>query len=165
MRLAPLASLATLALCLSLAACADKVEEAAVAAASGGKVEMDKDGDTTTIKTDEGSYTISNDGDQPLPADFPSDAFLPADYKVQTVAEASGTTMLQLAVPGDVAATAQAVADGMKAQSWKTQMTAQQNGMHAMMFEKDGRTINYNVMKGPDGKGSYVGVQVVPKQP
>jgi hypothetical protein len=165
MRLAPIASCATLALCLSLAGCADRMEEAAVAAASGGKVEMDKDGDTTTVKTDEGSFTLSNGGDQPLPADFPSDAFLPAEYKVQTVAEAGGATMLQLAVPGEVAATAQAVADGMKAQSWKTQMTAQQNGTHVLMFEKDGRTIAYNVMGNPDGKGAYVGVQIVPKQP
>lgn len=164
MRLAPLATLA-LATCLTLAACADKAEEVAVAAATGGKVEMDKDGDTTTVKTAEGTFTISNDGSQSLPEDFPADVFLPADYRIQTVAKAGGATMLQLAVPADVAATAQAVADGMASKSWKTQMTAQQNGTHILMFEKDGRTMAYNVMNNPDGKGSYVGVQVVPKQP
>jgi hypothetical protein len=158
MRLAPLA-IALLA-CLSVAACGKNPQEAAVSAATGGKVDMEQDGDKTTIKTAEGQMTVNSGANQPLPASFPADAFLPDGYSVKTSAEFGGATILDLQVPGDMAAVADAASQGMQAKAWKQSMSMNQNDARMLMFEKDGRVATYTVTKDPDGPGSRLAVQV-----
>lgn len=164
MRLAPLAL--ALAACLSLGACGkaqEAAQEVAAEAATGGKADVDRDGDKTTITTDQGSITVNTGAGQSLPADFPSDAFLPEGYRINTIAEMGGARSIEMLVPGSMADTSKAVSEAMQAQSWKQAMSMQQNDMHALMFEKDGRMAQYTISQADDG--THVALNVIAKQP
>ena len=159
MRLAP--AFALLSLCL-LAACGKSPQEAAVSAATGGKVDMQQDGDKTTITTP--GATISSGEGTELPASFPKDAWLPGRYTIKTAADFGGASILDLQVADAIDATASAALAGMDEQGWKKTMSMEQEGTHVMMFEKEGRVATYSVGKDPDGPGARVAVQFAPKQ-
>ena len=161
MRLAP--AFALLSLCL-LAACGKSPQEAAVSAASGGKVDMEQDGDKTTVKTDQGTMTFNGESGQALPAGFPKDVWLPDGYTVKTSADFGGATILDLQVGQAVAATAAAASAGMDEQNWKQTRSMEQNGQHVFMFEKEGRVATYSVRADEDGPGSRIAVQLAAKQ-
>jgi hypothetical protein len=164
MRLAPL--ILALAACLSLGACGkaqEAAQEAVAEAATDGKADVDRAGDKTTITTAEGSVTINSEGGQSLPADFPTDAFLPSGYKINTSADLGGARTLEMRVPGSMGDAAKAISEGMQAQSWKQAMSMQQNQMHALMFEKDGRMAQYTISEAADG--THVALSLVSRQP
>ena len=64
---------------------ADAATEAAIETASGKKVDVERDGDTVTYKTEEGEMTMQGGVDLPLPSDFPKDVYLPKTYAVNSV--------------------------------------------------------------------------------
>ena len=161
MRLAP--AVALFSLCL-LAACGKSPQEAAVSAASGGKVDMEQEGDKTTIKTADGTMTVATGDSAEIPATFPKDVWLPGRYQVKTAADFGGASILDLQVEDAVAAATAAASAGMDEQNWKQTMTMEQDGTHVLMFEKDGRVATYSVRKDEDGPGSRVAVQVAPRQ-
>jgi hypothetical protein len=154
-------ALALLSLCL-LAACGKSPQEAAVSAATGGKVDMKQEGDKTTVTTADGQISVSTQAGQPLPTDFPKDIWLPDGYSIQTAANFGGAQVLDMVVPGDIAGNAQTASSKMQADGWKQTMSLAQNDSQVLMFEKDGRSTQLAFTKNDDG--AHMHVQVTPKQ-
>ena len=123
--------------------------------------------------------TADRDGDQavsrgaamrageslPLPADFPGDVYLPADYAVNSVMDLHGVSMVSLSAPGEVSSLFEAARDGMRAQGWTQTLSAQHSVDAAMLaFEKPadgarrGATLSFNRHNG--GDQVIVGVQL-----
>ena len=152
-------------LLLALTACqkaAEKAAEAAMERATGNKVDLDKDGGSMTIKSDEGEIKVatSQDGQSvPLPADFPKDVFLPEHSAVNSAMDMAGMKMVNMvsdASSRDVSATIQ---KSMEAQGWKREMAMQAaQGSATLVYSKDKRQAVYQMMKGDDG-GTQIAIR------
>ena len=159
MRLSPhlLPVLAALVIASALPACKkaqDAAVESAIERATGSKVDIDKDGNSMTIKTEQGdlSITTAQDGDSvALPADFPTDIFLPAEHRVASAMDMAGMKMVNLTTAGTVAALSSEVEKTMQAGGWKREMAMQADGSSTLMYSKDKRQVVYQLIKADDG--------------
>jgi hypothetical protein len=166
-----LALLAASAL-LSAAGCkraGQSAAEAAIAAASGGKLDVRHGDDgTTTIASKDGkdTMTVSTGGDARLPADFPGDVYLPSGYRVESALEMPGAMVAHVLTAGDVASVAADADKGMLAQGWKQAMTlAQSDQAHIVMWEKGERHATLTIAGDKAQGGVQVGYQLAsPKQ-
>jgi hypothetical protein len=136
-----------------LPGCGKKMGEAAVAAASGGKVAVHQDGDKTTVTTAGGQVTLSSGEGATLPGGFPADITLPSGYKLETAADFGGNYTLSLVVPGDAAALAGDASKSMQGQGWKQAMEMNQPDAHVLMFQKDKRAANFTFSPNTDAGG------------
>ena len=65
----------------------ETIAEKAIEQASGDKVDIKQDGDTVSIKTEQGEMKVApaqDGGSVALPADFPTDVFLPEPRTIST---------------------------------------------------------------------------------
>ena len=138
--------------------------DAAIAAASGGKVDVNHaDDGTTTISTKDGrqTMTVSTGDGAALPADFPKDVFLPSDYKVESALEMPGAIVTHVLTQGSVASVASGADKGMQAQGWKQTMTmAQSEQAHIVMWEKGERHATLTIAGDKAQGGVQVGYQL-----
>jgi hypothetical protein len=151
-------------LVLSLAACgktpAERATDAMLSAATGQKVSVDKDGDRTTVHTDQGDMTVDNTR---LPAEFPKDVYLPASYKIETAMTLPNAMVVHLLAPGQVEPIAAAAGRQMLAQGWTSMMTmAQSEKGSVVMYEKQAekRHATLTIAEDGDGNGVQVGYQL-----
>src|SRR3546814_12620156 len=79
---------------------------------------------TATLGTGDKAMTIRGGDSAQLPAGFPEDVFLPADYKVDSTLASGDFTMVTLRAPGEVAALADQARIGMESAGWEQQMMA-----------------------------------------
>jgi len=142
----------------------ERLAETALSAASGHKVEVDKDGGKVTFKGDKGDMTIASGNAATLPADFPKDVYLPSGYKVESAMQMPGATVVSVAAPGQVATLFADASKQMQAQGWKQTMAMQQSGQAQMLaFEKDNRSAMVSFDAGDNGDVK-VALQVATKQ-
>ena len=159
MRLSPhlLPALAALVIASALPACKkaqDAAVESAIERATGSKVDIDKDGNSMTIKTEQGdlSITTAQDGDSvALPADFPTDIFLPAEHRVASAMDMAGMQMVNLVTRAGVSALSADVERHMQAGGWKREMAMQAGGGNTLMYSKDKRQVVYQMLKADEG--------------
>ena len=162
-----LPSILVAAMLLALAGCQraeNRLTEATIERAVQGRATAERDGDQAALRTADGLSMRAGDS-LPLPADFPGDVYLPADYAVNSVMDLHGVSMVNLSAPGDVSSLFKAAREGMRAQGW-TQTLAAQHSLDAAMlaFEKpaDGArrsaTLSFNRHNG--GGEVIVGVQL-----
>lgn len=154
----------SLAITLCLGGCHKAQEaaaEAAIESASGHKVDIKRDGDKITYKSDEGEVTMQNGMDLSLPADFPKDIYLPKAYTVNSVMDMGGMHMVALMAPDPVPALFNAASGAMRQQGWK-QVTAMQQatGSAMLAFEKDQRHVALSFNRNRQGEGTVVSVQM-----
>ena len=122
--------------------------------ATGGKVDVDKDGDTTTIKTESGEVRIAaseDGGTVALPADFPKDVFLPGDNRLASAMDMGGMQMLNMTTPQELAAVSADIEKSMQDQGWKREMAMQAGGGNTLMYSKDNRQVVYQMLKADEG--------------
>ena len=155
-------------LALFVVACAkspeERIAEAAIERATGGKAEVERDGDQVTVKTGQGEMRISRGDAAILPPDFPKDLPLPHGYKVMESLAMAGNTVLALDAPGKVPAVAAQARDAMRAHGWKeTTAMEQSDDTRIYVYEKDGRHANLGFYDNQQG-GVRVGVQLTGKQ-
>ena len=152
------------ALLLALAGCQraeNRLADATIERALQGRVA----GDAVASRTAEGGPSTRAGESLPLPADFPGDVYLPADYAVNSVMDLHGVSMVSLSAPGDVSTLFKAARAGMQAQGW-TQTLAAQHSVDAAMLafekpadgERRGATLSFNRHNG--GDQVIVGVQL-----
>ena len=152
-------------LLLPLTACqnaAEKMAEAALEKASGNKIDLKRDGDTMTIKTDEGEFkaAVSQDGESvPMPDDFPKDVFLPEKGKINSAMDMAGMKMVNIitnAPSGEISAQVQ---KSMEAQGWKREMAMQgEEGSATFVYSKEKRQTVYQMMKDDEG-GTQIAIR------
>lgn len=130
----------------------DAAVETAIERATGAKVE--KDGDTMTIKTEQGEVkvaTAEDGGTVALPADFPKDVFLPSDNKLASAMDMGGMQMLNMTTPQELAAVSADIEKSMQGQGWKREMAMQAGGGNTLMYSKDKRQVVYQMLKADEG--------------
>ena len=130
----------------------DAAVETAIERATGAKVE--KDGDTMTIKTEQGEVkvaTAEDGGTVAMPADFPKDVYLPADNKLASAMDMAGMQMLNMTTPQDLAKVSADIEKSMQGQGWKREMAMQAGGGNTLMYSKDKRQVVYQMLKADEG--------------
>lgn len=152
-------------LLLPLTACqkaAEKMAEAALEKASGNKVDLKRDGDTMTIKTDEGEFNaaVSQDGESvPMPDDFPRDVFLPEKGKINSAMDMAGMKMVNIITSSGSSEISAQVQKSMEAQGWKREMAMQgEEGSATFVYSKDKRQTVYQMMKNDEG-GTQIAIR------
>lgn len=129
---------------VSLSACQKSADETATEAilekATGQKVEVDRQGEQITIRSDQGDIKMRSGAGVSLPAAFPKDVYVPRDYKVASVMEVAESMTIALHAPGDVATVLAEASDSMQRNGWKQVMKMQGDAQSAMLvYEKDKR--------------------------
>ena len=130
----------------------DAAVETAIERATGAKVE--KDGESMTIKTEQGDIkvaTAEDGGSVALPADFPKDVYLPADNKLASAMDMAGMQMLNMTTPQELAAVSADIEKSMQGQGWKREMAMQAGGGNTLMYSKDKRQVVYQMLKADEG--------------
>lgn len=158
-RLLLLALIATTTLLPACKKAQDAAVEAAVERATGAKV--DKDGNTVTVKTDKGEMriTTATDGDTvALPAGFPTDLYLPAPHKVDSVMAMGSAHMVNLTTPMATADVHAAVVDAMQRGGWTQELAMQTGEGSTLAYRKDTRQAFYQLVK-QDGGGTQLAIR------
>lgn len=130
----------------------DAAVETAIERATGAKVE--KDGESMTIKTEQGDIkvaTAEDGGTVALPADFPKDVFLPSDNKLASAMDMGGMQMLNMTTTQELAAVSADIEKSMQGQGWKREMAMQAGGGNTLMYSKDKRQVVYQMLKADEG--------------
>ena len=130
----------------------DAAVETAIERATGAKVE--KDGDTMTIKTEQGEVkvaTAEDGGTVAMPVDFPKDVYLPADNKLASAMDMAGMQMLNMTTPQDLAKVSADIEKSMQGQGWKREMAMQAGDGSTLMYSKDKRQVVYQMLKADEG--------------
>lgn len=159
MRLSPhlLPALAALVIASALPACKkaqDAAVESVIERATGSKVDVDKDGNSMTIKTEQGDVSITSaedGGSVAMPAGFPTDVYLPEDHRVASAMDMAGMQMVNLATRAGVSALSADVESHMQASGWKREMAMQADGSSTLMYSKGTRQVVYQLIKAEDG--------------
>ncbi len=139
----------------------DAAAEAAIRQATGKEAEVERDGDSMTIKTGDAEIKIAtaeDGGSVALPADFPVDVFLPARRTVNSAMDMGGMKMVNITTPAVAATVAADVEQAMQAQGWKREMAMQAEGSSTLIYSKDKRQAVYQMLKA-DGGGTQVAIR------
>ncbi len=97
-----------------------------------------------------------------VPADFPSDVYLPDDYRVRSVMAVGGAQVLSLSATGTPAQLFAEARDAMARQDWTLGTSMQQDNEASMLaFQKGQRAAVLSFAGGADGQVE-VGVQLRP---
>jgi hypothetical protein len=152
---------------LSAAGCkraGQSAADAAIAAASGGKVDVNHGDDgTTTIATKDGkqTMTVSAGAGAALPASFPRDVYLPSDYKVESAMEMPNAVIAHVLTPGNLGAIAPEADRAMQAQGWtQSMLLVQSEQAHIVMWEKGERHATLTIAGDEAQGGVQVGYQL-----
>jgi len=118
----------------------ERVAEAAIGAITGKDVAVDKDGEKVTFGAGDEAVTISGGDAAELPATFPKDIWLPADYKVESVMDSTGFTMVSLRADGTIRDATTAAQKTMEGAGWKRTMSAQDDTNSMLAFQHGDRS-------------------------
>ena len=103
-------------------------------------------------RTDDGRLQYAADENVPLPADFPADVVLPADYTVVSVMRMGPSQSLVLRSPEPVAALVEHYKSGQSRHGWRETMSMLGPEGAALGFEKAGRGMLVNLRPDLEGK-------------
>ena len=133
----------------------DAALETAIEGATGNKVDVQKDGNEMTIKTEQGDLRIAtaeDGGSVAMPANFPKDVFLPAENTLASAMDMGGMQAVNVATTATLAAVSADVEKTMQAQGWKREMSMQSGAdSSTLIYSKEKRQVVYQLMKADDG--------------
>jgi len=132
----------------------DAALETAIQGATGNKVDVQKDGNEMTIKTEQGDLRIAtaeDGGSVAMPANFPKDVFLPAENTLASAMDMGGMQMLNMTTPQELTAVSADIEKSMQGQGWKREMAMQAGGGNTLMYSKDKRQVVYQMLKADEG--------------
>lgn len=150
---------------LALGACGRAADEAAEAAAeraiaaeAGGDADVDiesQDGQQSiTVGTADGQLRHVSGDNVALPADFPTDIALPADYAVLSVMTMGPSLSVVLRSPGDPTDVYAKLRADQASQGWKELLSMESSEGSVLGFEKGKRGLLLNVAKDADGQST-----------
>ncbi len=128
----------------------EKIEREAAKHGVNADVELDKNGDVARVEI-KGLGGASVGSNLNLPADFPADVPLPADWSIMATSPAPGGHMVQ-ALSGDDAGTiASTMRESLTAEGWvEASADSPVPQMRRLGFEKDGRMTNVAITENGD---------------
>lgn len=141
----------------------ESASEAIIESASGGDVDVERDGDTTTIRSrdGEGEMRVQAGMDLKLPADFPDDVYLPSKYSVNSVMDMGPVKMIALSTPQAVPVLFAQAGSTMHAKGWKQLSAMQHASGNAMLaFQKDRREVALSFNQSRSATGTVMSVQL-----
>jgi hypothetical protein len=139
----------------------EAIAERAIEGASGDKVDIDQHGDTVSIKTEQGEMkvaTAEDGGSVALPADFPSDVFLPTQRAVNSAMDMGGMKMVNVTTSAAPSVVSADVEKAMQAQGWKREMAMQAEGSSTLIYTKEQRQAVYQMTQA-DGGGTQLAIR------
>lgn len=162
------AALACVAFVVLAAGCGkspeERATEAAIKAAGGQDVEVERDGDTMTFRGADGSQaTVSQGGNLALPAGFPDDVYRPSGHAVTSVIDVEGMQMVGMSTPATAAEVAAEARAAMEAAGWKQVMAMEGTDGSMLAFEKGERHASLSIVPQDEG-GTLVNVQVAQRR-
>lgn len=140
-----------------LVGCGKEVQEAAVEKkieqATGGDADVDlsDDGMKITGKTEEGEYAITSGEETEIPEDFPSDVFIYRPSKAVMAMKVPDGYSVTLTTQDDKAKVVDAYKDQMQAKGWSEEGSMNMGSHSMLVYEKDGRNANINIIPSDDG--------------
>jgi len=115
----------------------DTATTVAIERATGGQVEVGRDGDRLSLRSPDGAMSIRSGEQVPLPPDFPRDVYLPREYRVNSVMDLQGMSVISLSAPGRPSALYAEARERMQSEGWTQSMAAQHSADTALLaFEK-----------------------------
>jgi len=146
-------------LCLMfiLAGCGKEVQESAmekkIEQATGGDVDVDlsDDGMKITGKTEEGEYAITSGEETEIPEDFPSDVFIYRPSKAVMAMKVPDGYSVTLTTKDDKEKVVEAYKEEMQAKGWSEEGSMNMGSHSMLIYVKDGRNANINVIPSDDG--------------
>jgi len=141
----------------------ERIAEAAIGAMTGKDVSVDKDGEKVTFGSGDEAVTISGGDSAELPAGFPKDVWLPSDYKVESVMDSTGFTMVSVHADGTIKEASAAAQKTMEGAGWKRTMAAQDDSNSMLAFEHGNRNALLSFDR-HDERGVVYTVQLSNKQ-
>lgn len=140
----------------------EAIAEKAIEQASGDKVDIEQNGDTVSIKTEQGEMKVAaaqDGGSVTLPAGFPTDVFLPEQRTVSSAMDMGGMKAVNIATAATLAQVSADVEKTMQAQGWKREMSMQTGAdSSTLIYSKDKRQAVYQLIKA-DGGGTQLAVR------
>jgi len=139
-----------------LVGCGKEVQESAmekkIEQATGGDAEVDlsDDGMKVTGKTEEGEYSITSGEETEIPEDFPSDVFI---YRPSTAVMAMKVPeghSVTLTTQDDKEKVVEAYKKEMEAEGWTEEGSMNMGSNTMLVYGKDGRNANINIMPSDD---------------
>lgn len=122
--------------------------------------DVDIDGDTISVETDEG--TLSMGQGTKIPDEFPSDVPLPAaDYSVLTSSVTNGDIGMMLIAPDlDVAEESERIRAGLEGAGWtigeKSEMNSGDSSMYVLTATKGSQEVGVTLLRNGDEDGSVM---------
>lgn len=141
---------------VGLAGCGESNSEAAAEAMAGQvlgqDVEIDEEGETVTI----GGLRMTSGDSAKVPAGFPEDVYLPADYTLASVMESKESTTLQMTTEVAADALYADAVEAMTRQGWTSSLSMPPtDGMGIATFQKENRHASISVDENEDEDTFY----------
>jgi hypothetical protein len=122
-------------------------------------------GGRMAVQRDAGTPAVPRGETLPLPRDFPTDIYLPQDYRINSVMDRGDMQVISLQAPGRVSGLFGAARDAMDRQGWKQTMAMQDSTDNALLtYEKDKRAAVLSFNGGPGIHGVTMSVQLRDEQ-
>jgi len=145
----------------------ENIAEKAFQQATGQKADVSADGDSVSIKTDEGTFASSGEGTIKLPADFPSDVFTYSDAKITLAISTPANVASETTASYMVAYTVnQSIADAtakykmeMAKNGW-TMETEANYGAMILDFKKGNKNVTVTIGDSEGDKTGSTGVSI-----
>lgn len=138
------------------------IAEKAIERASGNKVDIQRKGESLSIKTDEGELKVATagaGGSVALPEGFPTDVHLPARRTINSAMEMAGMKMVNLQTPASPGEVSADVEKSMQGQGWKREMSMQASGGSTLVYSKDQRQAVFQILQADSGGGTQMAVR------
>ena len=130
----------------------ERMMERAIERESGGKAHVDisRDGNKVTFKTDKGEVVTAGGEGVAVPADFPKDVPVYKGAKVLAVVNSPDASSLSLEVNDSMQAISQKFASEMKAQGWEDASSMSTGDGMVLTYKKEQRTASIAIAKSGD---------------
>jgi hypothetical protein len=129
---------------------AEKMAEMALQAQTGGKADVQIDGEKMTIQSKDGSMNFSAGGDASIPEDFPEDVYVDRGAKVLMSMRNPGGYVLNLQTSEAVDGVVQSYRREMGGQGWTEEADMNMGGQRMLMFKKEDRRASVTVARQGD---------------
>jgi cytoskeletal protein RodZ len=136
---------------------AEEVVEKAAEQATGGKVDIEDEGDKVTIETDEGTATI---GKNEVPDSFPSDVTVYSDAEITATSETASGTMINLETSDSVSKVFDFYKSNLASNGWKQTSAATYAGTATVTAEKGGKMVSVIIGTDTDNNKTTIIISV-----